>query len=226
MAKAAATRGGRLTKSDLKHDTLVETAAKAEHFYHEHKNTVWMVAGGIVAIILVVIGLQAWMGSSATQASYEIFLAKSLYGQQRLAEAQAQFHTVQAAHGGATAAEAQYYLSRIKFDQGDFAGALAGFEACLKDYSPDKETALGAEAGVASTLEALGRKEEAAQRYEQVAQKFPKAAFAAEGLNSAARIYLEINQKDKAISVLDRIVQNYPDSQSATRARTLLGQLR
>ncbi|MCB9357275.1 MAG: tetratricopeptide repeat protein [Calditrichaeota bacterium] len=226
MSKAAATRGGRLSKSDLKHDKLVETAAKAENYYHSHKNTVWMVAVGILALVVIIIGLQNWMGSSSRAASYDLMLGKSLYGQRRYAEAQTQLQSTLSSHGGTTASEAQYYLARIKFDQGDFTGALAGFESCLSDYSPDADTQVGAEAGAASSLEALGRAEEAAQRYEQIAKSHHASVFAAESLNQAGRIYLSINQKDKAIAVLDELVREFPESQPASRARTLLGQLR
>lgn len=222
MAKAT----GRLTKEELKHDTLVETAYKVEGYFNEHRNLIWMIGGGLVAVIVLILGLQMWMGSSAMTESYDLTMAKTLYGQKRLPEAMTQFQSVQSAHGGAVAAEAQYYMSRIKFDQGDFAGALAGFEACVNDYSPDDATAQGAIAGIAASLEATGRFDEAATKYVEASDKYPDTAYAPEGLTQASRIYLKLNQKDKALAMLDRIIKDYPDSQSFSKAKTLAGQLR
>lgn len=225
MSKAAE-RGGRLTKEELKHDTLVETAVKVESYYETHKQTVWMAAGGLVALIVVILGLQGWMGSSAGEESYALMQAKTAYGQRQLADAQAKLQQVQANYGGETAAEAQYYLARIKFDQGDYSGALMDFEACLKNYSPDEATVQGAMAGLASAMEATGRADEAASKYLEIAEKFSETAFAPEALTQAARIYLKQNQNDKALATLDRIVKDFPESQAFQKAKTQADQLR
>ncbi|NUO18242.1 tetratricopeptide repeat protein [bacterium] len=226
MAKVTAERGGRLTKEDLKHDTLVETAVKVESFYETHKQTVWMAAGGLVAAIVAIMALVGWMGSSADEESFALMQAKTAYGQRQLADAQAKFQQVQANYGGETAAEAQYYLARIKFDKGDYSGALMDFEACLKSYSPDEATAQGAMAGVASALEATGRLDEAASKYMEVAGKYPESAYAPEALTQASRLYVKLNQNDKALEALDRIIRDYPESQGFQKAKTLADQLR
>jgi len=226
MAKAAADRGARLTKEELKHDTLVETAVKVEGFYETHKQTVWMAAGGLVALIVGIMALQGWMGSSANEESFALMQAKTAYGQRNLADAQAKFQQVQTNYGGETAADAQYYLGRIKFDQGDFSGAMMDFEACLKNYSPDEATAEGALAGIAGVLEATGRLDEAASKYVEVADKYSESAFAPEALTQAARVYLKLNQNDKALAALDRIVKDYPESQAFQKAKTQAEQLR
>lgn len=226
MAKTAAERGGRLTKEELKHDTLVETAVKVEGFYETHKQTVWMAAGGVVALIVVILALQNWMGSSALDESFALMQAKSAYGQRQLADAQAKLQQVQANYGGSAAAEAQYYLARIKFDQGDYSGALMDFEACLSSYSPDAATTQGAMAGIAGALEATGRTDEAAAKYLEIADKFAEEAYATEALTQAARIYLKQNQNDKALEALDRIIQGYPESQAFQKAKTQADQLR
>jgi len=225
MAKASSTHG-RLTKEELKHDTLVETAVKVEGYFTEHRNTVYMIGGGILGVVVLILGLNLWMGSSAQSESYDLTQAKTMYGQRRLAEAQTQFQAVQSAHGGATAAEAQYYLSRIKFDQGDFSGAMSGFESCLKDYSADDETAQGALAGIAASAEALGRLDDAAAKYVEAAEKYPDTAYSPEAYNQAARVYLKLNQKDKALAMYDQIIAKYPDSQLFGRAKTQAGLLR
>ncbi len=225
MAKSASGRGGRLTKEELKHDRLVETAVRVEGFYESHKQSVWIAAGGLVVVIVGFIALQGWMGSSANLESFELMQAKTSYGQQNLPDAQVKFQQVVASHGGAAAAEAQYYIARIKFDQGDFAGALAGFEACLTSYSPDKETEQGAMAGLAASMEATGRLDEAAAKFAETSEKFSSSAYAPEGLTQAARLYLKLNQTDKAKAALEKIVKKYPDSQAFQKAKSQLDQL-
>jgi len=226
MAKSAADRGARLTKEELKHDTLVETAVKVESFYETHKQTVWIAAGGLIALIVAGLAIQGWMGSSSNEESFALMQAKTAYGQRQLSDAQAKFQQVQANYGGAAAAEAQYYIARIKFDQGDFSGAFNDFEACLKNYSPDDATTEGAMAGIAGTLEATGRLDEAAVKFVEVADKFPDSPYAPEALTQAARVYLKTNQNDKALVALDRIVKDYPESQAFQKAKTQAEQLR
>lgn len=226
MAKASAERGGRLTKEELKHDTFVDTAVKVESFYETHKQTVLMVAGGIVAVVAAVIALQGWMGSSSREESFALMQAKASYGQNQLADAQTKFQQVLTNYGGEAASEAQYYLGRIKFDQGDFSGAMIEFEACLKDNSPDAATTQGAISGIAGVLEATGRNEEAAEKFMEAASSYPETAFAPEALTQAVRIYLKINQNDKALVAVDRIVRDYPDSQAFQKAKTQSTQLR
>jgi TolA-binding protein len=226
MAKAAAQRGGRLSKEELKHDTLVETAVKVESFYESHKQNVWIAGIAVVVLIVGIMGVSKWMGSGSKDESFALMKAKTSYGQQNLADAQAQFQAVQNSYGGAAAAEAQYYIARIKYDQGDYAGALAGFEACMKNYSPDAETQEGALAGWAAALEATGKDSEAAEKYDEIASKFASSAFAPEALTQAARLYLKLNQNDKALAALDKIIKNYPDSQSFQKARQQADQLR
>lgn len=226
MSKVAAERGGRLTKDDLKHDTLVETAVKVESYYDTHKHTVWMIGGGIVALVIAVLAINTWMGSSAKDESFALMQAKTSYGQGQLADAQSKFQMVQVNHGGSAAAEAEYYLARIKFDQGDFSGAKASFEACLNDYSPDAETIQGALAGLASCLEATGQLDEAAAKQIEIADRYSSSPYAPEALSQAARIYLKTNQQDKTLTALDRIVRDYPDSQNFQRAKQQADALR
>ncbi|MCC6476817.1 tetratricopeptide repeat protein [bacterium] len=226
MAKATGTRGGRISKQDLKHDALVETAVKVEGYYHQHKNTVIGAAVGVIALIVVVLGARSWMAGSAGEGQLEMTTAKSNYGMSRLEDARAGFESILTTSGGERAAEAQYYLGRIKFDQRDYSGAQAAFEAVLKEHSPNESTALGAESGMAACLEALGRDNDAAENFMTLAGKYSGAPFAAEALTQAARLYLKNNQTDKAISALQRLVSEYPESQGATKAKTQLDQLR
>jgi len=226
MSKAATEHGSRLSKDDLKHDTLVETAVKVESYYDTHKQTVWMIGGGLIAVIVAILGINTWMGSSSKQASFDLMQAKTSYGMQQLGDAQTKFQQVLSNYGGTTAAEAQYYMARIKFDQGDFTGAKMGFESCLKDYSPDAETTIGAEAGLAATMEVLGQLDEAAAKFIEIADKNGSSPFAPEALTQAARIYTKSNQLDKAKTALERIVKNYPDSQNFQRAKQQFDALR
>ena len=101
-----------------------------------------------------------------------------------------------------------------------------GFEACVTNYSPDQETLEASFAGWAAALEASGKDAEAAAKYEETANKFPQSAFAPEALTQASRLYLKLNQNDKALAAVDKIVQKYPESQAYNKARTQVDQLR
>jgi TolA-binding protein len=226
MSKVTSTKTkGRLTKKEMKQDKLVDFAYKAEAFYGENQKLVFGIAGGIVVVILAVILLRHTMMSARLEESYDLTLAKMEYGSGKLEEAKPGFQKV-VTEGGAPGAEAKYFLARIAFEKGNYAQAQDEFKGYLKNFSGGDELDCAAMSGLAATYEALGNDADAAKLYEEIAEKYSKNVYAPHALYEASRVYLKLNQQDKAVHDLEQIRDKYPDSASAGQAKRDLDNLK
>jgi TolA-binding protein len=214
---SAKTRG-RLTKKELKQDKLVEFTVMAEKFYAERKNLVLGLAAAIVVVIVGIIVLRNTFQSARLEKSYDLTLAKMQYGAGKLDEAKPGFEKVMR-EGGSAAAEAKYFLGRIAFEKGNFTQAAEEFKDFLKNYSSDEELDCAASSGLAATYEAQGNDAEAAKAFEDIGMKYPRNSYATQALYQASRLYIKLNEKDKAIHVLETIRDKYPESSIVAQVR-------
>ncbi|MBU0508441.1 tetratricopeptide repeat protein [bacterium] len=218
---SAKTRG-RLTKKELKQDKLVEYAAKIEHFYRANQK---LVIGIAVAIVVVVIGItvaRKMATSSSLERSYKLTMAKMNYGSGQLDDARAAFEQVVKTTGGATAAEAQYFLGRVAFEQGNYPEAESQFQSYLNNHAGNKELDCAAMSGLAATMSILARDEEAASMYMKIADQYPNSPYAPQSLMEAERLYVKLNQLDKAKEALKKVGEKYPESSVGAIAKQKL----
>lgn len=223
MSKVSSVKSkGKLTKKDLKQDKLVEYAYKAEHFYAEHQKVILGIAAAVALVVLAIIVIRKTMESNRMDRSYQLTLAKMDYGSGRLDQAQGKFQQAVTTLSGSPAGEAKYFLGRIAFEKGDFAGAAREFEEYVKNHSVDKQMDVAAVAGLAASMEAQQKFEDAAAYYMEAAGQYPQTAFAPQALWEAHRIYLNINQKDKALIALRTIRDKYPEATITPQAKRQL----
>lgn len=226
MAQATSKKSkSKLSKKELKQDRLVALTAQIEHFYHTHRNLVVGITGAVVIAILAVVFIQKSMQSARLEESFGLMLPKMSYGSGNYQEAKTGFESVLTKYSGDVAGEAQYFLGRIAFEQGDYPAAEVAFQLYLDKYSVDKYMDCAALAGLAAAKEAQGGLEEAAQSFEDIANKFADLPYAPQALYEAQRIYLKLNQEDKAAEVLKTLIKRYPDSALRTQARRDLDRL-
>lgn len=227
MAKAiAAKTKGKLTKKELKQDKLVEFTFKAETFYHRNKTWVIGAFSALVVVVLAFVFYGSSQKSAQLEQSYQLTMAKMEYGSGKLEEAKQGFQAVKAQFSGRTAGEAQYFLGRIAFEQGDYPAAENDFSAYLKDYSVDNALDAAALSGLAAAQEAQGKLDQAIETYAKVADKYSSLAFAPQALQNVARLAQKLDQPDKTQKALQRIVDNYPESMAVQQARKDLDALK
>ncbi len=227
MAKAiAAKTKGKLTKKELKQDKLVEFTFRAETFYHKNKTWVIGALSALAVIVLAVVFYNSSQKSSRLEQSYQLTMAKMNYGSGKLEEAKQGFQTVKTQFSGNVAGEAQYFLGRIDFEQGDYPAAENEFSTYLKDYSVDNALDAASLSGLAAAQEAQGKLDQALETYTKVADKYSSVAFAPQALQNVARLAQKLDQPDKAKQALQRIVDNYPESMSVQQARKDLDALK
>jgi TolA-binding protein len=216
---------GRLTKKEMKQDRLVKLTIDLEKFYVDHQKLVLTVAVAVLVVIAGVILVRKSMESSRLEAAYKVTMAKASFGSGQLDNAAAAFQTLATSGSGVVAAESKYFLGRIAYEQGKYSQAVDEFNGYFKDFSGTDELNVGAYAGLGSSYEALEKYADAAQEYQKAADKYPKNPAAVELLMDAARVYQKLNQPEKAIPLLRKIRDSYPESSLAQQARQQLASL-
>jgi outer membrane protein assembly factor BamD (BamD/ComL family) len=216
---------GRLSKKELKQDKLVETTMRLERFYRENQKLVLGIAAAIVIIVVGAVVVRKSMESDKLQESYQLTMAKMQFGSGKLSDAKSSFQKIVTSMGGATAAEAQYFLGRIAFEQGNYSQAADIFRTYTQKYTASDEIDCAALSGLAACQEALGSTAEAAKTFDQVADKYPNDPFAPQALWEASRLYTKLGQNDLSVRNLNKITEKFPQAAIVSQAKRQLENL-
>jgi tetratricopeptide (TPR) repeat protein len=221
----------KISKRDLKEDSLVSTYVKLTSFYEANKRTISIVVTAVVvAVFAVVIFMKNRSDNNekaitALGAIFESYDAgqfqKSVDG---IPEKNIQgLRAIVDNYGGsATGDLARFYLANAYVQLGRYDEALKEFEDC----SPSGELlSVSRLSGIGSCYEAKGMFKEAAVSFEKAATQYPKDVSAAENLNDAARDYAQSGDREKALDLYKRIKKNYPTTAFARDADRFIAQL-
>ncbi|MEL0011606.1 MAG: tetratricopeptide repeat protein, partial [Bacteroidota bacterium] len=138
--------------------------------------------------------------------------------------------------------ELTYGFKAIASDfSGTYAGNLASYYAAISSYQlnnvedalyymeafdvPDGILGVGAKNLHGKLFLAQGSFEAAAKHFEDAARWDNNEATTPSNLLSAAELYLEIGNNEKASALVDEILQEYPNSTQEARAEYLRGSL-
>ena len=109
--------------------------------------------------------------------------------------------------GSKAAALAAFKLGNVYFSQNDFENAEIAYKDYLDDYVIDDISRYSAMAGIAASLSAQGKYQEAGDKYLEVAELNSESAISENYLFSAVDSYIQANDNDgakKAFSVLEK----------------------
>jgi tetratricopeptide (TPR) repeat protein len=126
--------------------------------------------------------------------------------------------------GTSAADEAVILLAQVRLLQEQPNLAAEELQAALGNLSQQFQAPAHGLLGTA--LENTGRMVEAAQAYESAADACWYDGVAAQYLNDAARAWWASGDLDAAIATYERVLEEHPESSSATEARVRLGELR
>ncbi len=219
-------KGRRLSKREMKEDAFVTFAFRAADFIEEHKSKMIL---GVVLVALAIAGGAFIVSSrrSGNEEAREQLLAGVI--QQRYGSysgAAAAFEDVLARHRGTASGKlANLYLGHVRYEMGDFEAALEAYREYLRREKSDRLTVGQAKRGIAACLENTGKYEEAAELYEEVARSYDRGNVAAEDLMFAARCWRAAGQPDKAMKILQEVVDSYPGYQELSKAKVFLAEL-
>ena len=122
----------------------------------------------------------------------------------------AEFEQVAKSHSNsATAALATYYVAEYSHRTGEYDKAIENFKNYLKVEGPTGELSVFAVEGIAASLEAQGKGDQAAQQYRRLTES-PFDMQPDRGLFHVARLEQKAGRTDEAVRLFNEIVEKYP----------------
>ena len=212
----------KITKKELKQDRLVTTYFKVVDFLRNNRKIVSGVVTGLIIAVIVVVAYLNNRRSDNLKAATDLSQVLNFFngGAYQVAINGDPTHNITGLksivenYGGTeTGEEAKVYLADCYYYLGDYDNALKYFE----DYDgSDKFLDASALAGVAEVYEVKGDYEKAAEYYGRAAARDSRNFLTPQYLVGAARNYIKIGKKDKAIDLLARVQKDFPDSPYAS----------
>lgn len=221
----------KLKKEELEQDLLIEYSSRVMHFYENNKAAVF---GGAIAIVLAIGLFVAYFIYSANQEQE----ATNLLGiaEQELLQGNYQealngneedftlgFVQIANNYSGTDAGNLAHYYSAIsEYELGNYEDALI----YIQEYEvPEGILGVSPISMHANILIGLERYEEAAEKYEEAASWDENNSTTPYNLYKAAEAYHEAGDTQQAMNLLDRIIDEYPNSQQIAQAERLKGRL-
>jgi tol-pal system protein YbgF len=118
-----------------------------------------------------------------------------------------------------------YDKAYTAFKEGDYTGAITGFENFLAQH-PLSALAPAAAYWIGNAHYALRNFDEAIAAQQRLIEAYPDSSKAPDGLLNMASSQIEIGQKPAARKTLEKLITSYPSSDAAEKAKRRLGALR
>lgn len=211
----------KLSKKQIKEDSLVKSYYTALKFYEKHQSKILMGLGAVAVIIVVVVLYTSKITEDNRLANTQLSRVMSLYNSGSYLEAiegrpgtnlnglkeivDKYGSTEQGQHAKVILANSYYFMK-------DFNSALEYYE----DYSGENLLyKAAAYAGMANCYKELDNTEDAAEYYKKAASMSATNPLTPEYLLKASKCFIEIGQKDDAKILLTKIKDEYQTSAAA-----------
>jgi tetratricopeptide (TPR) repeat protein len=226
----------KISKKELKEDTLTTTYVKATAFYEANKK---YVNYGVTALVVIVVAVIFWMNNRASNDEKAATQLGKVFPLFDSAAVDPRYYQVAVDgrpergvmglkaivdnYGGTHSGElARFYLANAYFQMNKIDLAKEEFD----DFGGDDAfLEASATAGLAACFEKEGDLEKAASLFEKAAGKLGEGALVPEYLNSAGRCYASAGEKDKALSLYKRLKKEFPTSNPGREADRYITQL-
>lgn len=221
----------KLSKEELEQDLLIEYSSRIVHFYNQNK--VAVIGGGIGIILAIALIIGYFVHSAQQEQQAQILLGdaeqalmngnfeRALYGDDEALTLG--FIQIASNYGRTDAGNlAHYYAAQAEYELGNFEESLSH----LENYRvPDGILGVAPISMHGVILLELERYEEAAAAFERAADWDSNNATTPYNLFEAAQAHIEAGNRQRAIELLNTILNDYPNSQQFTRAQRMIGML-
>jgi tetratricopeptide (TPR) repeat protein len=221
----------KLSKKELKQDTLVTTYMQVTGFYEKNKKNISI---AIVALVVVIGATAIFLKNRAE--NNELATTQLAAIHQYYDNAQYQMAIDGAPERNLTGLKAivdkygstnsgdlaRFYLANAYFQVGKFNEALEAFKDCSPSTNLLKASRLS---GIAASYEAIGDHKNAAKYFEDAAAKEESDNAIAEQLSSAAHNYALAGDKSSALDLYKRIKKSYPTTTAGRDADRYITEL-
>ncbi|MBI5475421.1 MAG: tetratricopeptide repeat protein [Ignavibacteriales bacterium] len=225
----------KLTKAEIKQDTLLTSYAKLTLFYENNKKYLNYGITALIAIIVIIVIYINNKNANDEKAATELGKVFQLYDAgssdptkyQIAIDGQPEngiigLKAIVDNYGSTKSGEvARFYLAHAYLNLDKTDEALKYFESFS---SSDDLLSASAVSGIAACYERKGELGKAASSYEKAAKIAADQNNTPEYLNAAAICYGKSGEKEKAISILKRIKKEFPKSQVSREVERYISQ--
>jgi len=199
----------KITKSELKHDPLLDGVYKVRQFWTENKSQINRYGGGaIVALIILLVGLN-WRNNQDEKAAAISGVATIDYAQDNHALVIASVSPVLDEFVGLPSfGPALYLLARSELVTADTANAENHFRAFLSDYSGDDLLEVGAHTALGVIADSRLDHATAAGHFQKASKAATTHYLIQTNLIHASRSYLRAGQPEMTIKLLERAIDS------------------
>jgi len=217
----------RLTKKEMKHDPVMESALSAWSYTMRNRNRVLGVVMGLILVAVVGIGVFSYRGSKIGDAETKLGRALLfLETGQHDSAVELLEELVSDRGSGDFGKTAVYFLGQVRFEDGEYEESKDLFARYLRSGTNDVLLKVSAAKGVADCLVELGEDKEAGTLYLDAAERFSETPLAADCLFLAGLVLDRAGDRVRAIHALDKLIQDFPKYARAGKATVLLGELK
>ena len=213
------------TKQEIKQDKFADFMAHIREFATENATAL---AGAILAVILLIVGIYFYSGSSASSketAAQALSQAKNNLTSGNLQVAMLELRNIADENRGSKlGAEALYILGSSQYLANNFAEAQRVFEEYVDRYSDQKISRIGAIAGIAACMENNGQFASAAGKFLEALDEDPKGPVAEDYAIGALRNYLLSGDIAASRKLYDRILEDFWQSNIIAAADRLMNE--
>ena len=210
----------KISRKELKEDQLITAYYKTTSFLSKHsKNAIIGAVILMLAVIIVVLIINSKKQANLA-AGYETFLAQLSFEQQIYREAaDISLQTIDKYSGTANAGQAVLLLGKAYFQMTDFDSAAYYARYYQKKFGKRGISYITAMMLEAAAYEQLEKYQQAAVKYLAATEDFPQSFTAPINLLDAGRCFNLAGDKQRAVEVYDRLIEQYPESNLVRRAQ-------
>lgn len=233
-------------KKDIQHDSFRDTIEQALDYAGSHVKTLLLIAVGIVAAVLIGVGIYSWQQGRESRASEALYEATTAYQafideddpkpddprapryaseEARRQRAKELFTEVHDRFGGTESGKvALMYLGKIALEEGDVETARQHWAEFVEE-SDDHVLTIETSLNLLALDRQQGRAEEVAQRLEEMLDT-PDAKLPGDALLfELAATYEELGREQEALDTYRRLVEEFSASSYVQEAQQRLAAL-
>jgi tetratricopeptide (TPR) repeat protein len=216
----------RISRKELKHDALLDSASKITKIVEHQLPKVAMGIVGLVVVILVSVMVARTRRATELDAAAALTSATQALSSGLIEQASAQMGDVVASYPGTrSAGAATCYLGTIAYQEGRFDEALSYFEEYLTRHGGSETLRQVALEGKASVLEQHREFAAAADVYRELARQSSEVpAASSRFLLNAARCYRYASDWEQTRLAAQQVIDADPTSPLAAEARVALAE--
>lgn len=215
----------RLTKKQLKQDKFVTFYFRAQGWISDNMQKLIIGVLAVLAVIVVTTYFNSQAAQDEQAASVELSKARLEFAGGNMDNTIGILTALVSQYGTTPSGiEGRFLLANAYFRAEDYANAEANYREFVDD-SDDPILKSSAMAGIAACQEQQKDYVAAAETYRDAANRFSEVFTASDNLFNAARCYVLAGEKDKAITVLNRLLSEYSNSSAKEDAQVMLAEI-